>query len=95
MAYNKHDRKEYNFYVFNLDTKKILSGWQYKQDANSHKNELSFSNLKLYTRTYLERIKCDPKFNKNWGTDLGTVNYKPEQEVVLYGDFRKEVQIRN
>ena len=93
MAYNKHDRKEYKFYVFNTDTQKILSGWEYKLDANSHKHELSFPNLKLYTRTYLERIDCNPKFNKNWGTDLGTVNYKSEPEVVLYGDFRKEVQI--
>jgi DNA repair protein RadC len=93
MDYNKHDRKEYKFYVFNIDTKKILSGWEYKLDANSHKNELSFPNLKLYTRTYLVRINCDPKSNRNWGADLGAIKYNPEPEVVLYGDFRKEVQI--
>ncbi len=93
MAYNKHDRKNYKFFVFNLDTKKILSGWEYKLDANSHKSELSFPKLKIYTRSYLERIDCNPKSNTNWGSDLGMIKYKPQQEVVLYGDFRKEVQI--
>ncbi len=93
MAYNKHDRVAYKYFVFNTDTKKILSGWEYKTDANSHKNELSFPNLKIYTRTYLERISCNPKTNSNWGTDLGLVSYQTKPEVVLYGDFRKEVQI--
>ncbi len=93
MAYKKHDRKDYKYYVFNTNTKKILSGWEYKLDANSHKNELSFPNLKIYTRSYLERINRNPKSNTNWGTDLGMIKYKSEPEVILYGDFRKEVQI--
>jgi DNA repair protein RadC len=93
MAYNKHDRKAYKYFVYNPQFQKIISGWEYKVDAFSHKQELNFTGLKIYTRTYLERIGIKPSSNKNWGTDLGVVKYKPQQEVVLSGDFRKDIQI--
>jgi DNA repair protein RadC len=96
MAYKKHDRKAYQFYIFNLKNRKIIEGFEYREDANERKKEYTQSDLKVYTRTYLERIKVDPSFNKSWGSDrsLGKVkNYPVQKEVVLYGDFRKDIQI--
>jgi DNA repair protein RadC len=96
MAYKKHDRKAYTHYIINPFTRKIIEGFEYKEDANDRLKEYENIGLKVYTKTYLKRMKVDPTFNKNWGSDrsLGKVkNYTVQKEVVLYGDFRKDIQI--
>lgn len=94
MAYNKIDRKAYKYYCFNPMTRKIRSGWEYREDAIDYKKETGQKGLKVYTRTFLINQGIDPNKNDNWGSEgIHGVKYKPKQEVVLYGDFRKEVQI--
>ena len=94
MAYTRIDRKAYKYYCYDPRTKKLLSGWEYREDAKEYIKEVSITGLKVYTRTYLERKGIDPKKNTSWGTDgIHGVKYQPKQEVVLYGDFRKDIQI--
>jgi len=88
----KHDKKTYKYFVYNTKTKKILSGWEYKPDAQYHLDELDFSNLKVYTRMYLSRIGVKPSLNKNWGTDRLSGSYSKNEDRMLYG-FRKDIQI--
>ena len=60
------NNEEYKFFVVDtLEGYNILSGWDYKEDAldsmNEFKDELDYncinSELKVYTRRYLESIK--------------------------------------
>jgi len=91
----KYDKKAYKFYVFNPSTNKIISAWEYKEDAKEHLQELSFTDLKVYTRTYLLRKKLNPELNKNWGTDLSGIKKKSKHEqnkdiekFIDYKDFK-------
>jgi DNA repair protein RadC len=96
MTYKKHDRKAYHFYIFNTRNKKIIEGFEYKADAQERRKEYSQKSLKVYSRVYLERIKINPTYNKSWGSDrsLGKIKkYPVQKEAVLYGDFRKDIQI--
>lgn len=94
MVYKKIDRKAYQYFVFNPQTGKIVSGWEYREDAKEYIKQTDQNQLKVYTRAWLKRKDCDPQRNSSWGTDnLRGVKYKPEPEVVLYGNFRKDVQI--
>ena len=36
----KHDNKNYKFYVYNTETKQVYSGWEYKEDAQDHIDEI-------------------------------------------------------
>lgn len=87
-----YDKKAYKYFVYNPNTKKILSGWEYKSDAQEHVSELGFANLKVYTRVYLIRIRTKPSLKKNWGTDKLSGVYAQQEEKVLYG-FRKDIQV--
>ena len=88
----KHDRKAYKYFVYKSKTKKIISGWEYKSDAIDHQKEIDAPYLKVYTRTYLERIGKKPSINKNWGTDQLKGTYPKDEDRMLYG-FRKDIQI--
>jgi len=88
----KYDKKSYKHFVYNVNTKKILSGWDYKSDAQEHFEELDYPNLKVYTRAYLTRISIKPSLKKNWGTDHLNGTYPKGEDRMLYG-FRKDVQI--
>jgi DNA repair protein RadC len=96
MTYKKHDRKVYKYYIINPFSRLILEGFEFKEDAEERRKDISRQGLTVYTRAYLKRMKVDPSINKNWGSDkpLGKVkNYPVQKEVVLYGDFRKDIQI--
>ena len=88
----KYDKKAYKYFVYNPKTKKILSGWEYKSDAQDHIKDLDISSLKVYTRTYLTRIGVKPSLKKNWGSDRLSGVYSQQEEKFLYG-FRKDIQI--
>ncbi|MBU0489985.1 MAG: JAB domain-containing protein [Bacteroidetes bacterium] len=93
MAVRKIDQKGYKYYVFNPKTKKIITGWEYRNDAYDFVKEADSNDLKVYTRTYLAyQLGIDPAHNKSWGAELGKP-YPTTPEVVLFGDFRKDVQI--
>ncbi len=87
-----YDKKAYKYFVYNPNTKKILSGWEYKSDAQEHTTELGFANLKVYTRVYLTGKGIKPSLKKNWGTDKLSGVYSQQDEKVLYG-FRKDIQV--
>ena len=88
----KIDNKDYKYYVFNLRRGKIISGWEYKEDAQERKNEMDLKQLKVYTRVYLNRIGKDPRTNKNWEDRVLGTTYNKGEEHMLYG-FRKNLQI--
>lgn len=95
MAARKIDQKGYKYYVFNTRTKKIITGWEYREDAYDfiRENDLDNGILKVYTRTYLaHQLDMDPARNSSWGTEIGKP-YDMKPEIVLYGDFRKDIQI--
>ncbi len=94
----KYDQKSYRFYVYNPRTGKIVSGWEYREDAEDFIRESSNSKLKVYTRRYVERLGSDPSRNNSWygeldGSSTKPIKYKTTPEVVLSGDFRKDIQI--
>lgn len=93
MAARKIDQKGYKYYVFNTKTKKIITGWEYREDAYDFIKENGNENHKVYTRTYLAyQLNIDPASNNSWSAELGKP-YKALPEVVLYGDLRKDIQI--
>lgn len=91
----KIDQKTYNFYVYNPKTKKIITGWEYKSDASDFITENGHAQLKIYTRRFLKQKGTDPTENDNWGVGLlaGTKPYKNKPEMVLYGNFQKDINI--
>ena len=94
MAYKRIDRKAYNYYCLDPQTGKLLTGWEYREDAKDYIKQSTIVGLKVYTRKYLERTGTDPKQNKNWGSEsISGVKYLEGQEVVLAGDFRKDIQV--
>ncbi len=112
MAQRKIDRKAYRFYVYNPRTGKLVSGWEYREDARDFVRETDNPGLKVYTRSYVERLGADPTKNNSWYGELGAYSaknnsgngklgamkptikkYKTIPEVVLSGDFRKDIQI--
>ena len=96
MAYSKYDRKAYKFFVLDLVSNRIVSGWEYNEDARDFvkEQETQTENFKVYTRAYLVRLGLDPAKNASWGSmKLGNVKYATTPEVILAGDFRKEIQI--
>ena len=94
MAYKRIDRKSYKYYCLDPRTGKLLTGWEYREDAKDYIKQSTIVGLKIYTRKYLERTGTDPKQNKNWGAEnIAGVKYPEGQEVVLAGDFRKNIQI--
>lgn len=93
MAARKIDQKGYKYYVFNTKTQKIITGWEYREDAYDFIKESGNENHKVYTRTYLaHQLDTDPAINANWSAELGKP-YAVKPEVVLYGDLRKDVVI--
>lgn len=93
MTKRKIDQKDYKYYVLCKKSNKILSGWEYREDARDFVEETGRKDLKIYTRSYLKRLGIDPKDNSNWGSELGKAIYHPIPEVVLSGDFKKDIQI--
>ncbi len=93
MSKNRYDRKEYKYFVFNTKTKKIISGFEYHSDALDLVKEYDNPKLKVYTRTFLKRT-INPSDNNNWSNEVSGVKpYKQQKEVVLYGNFRKDINI--
>lgn len=68
----KHNRKEYEFYVFNTEKSKIVGAYEYKEDANDRRKEILEDNedmenvLKVYSKKTLLSKKIDPNENNNW-----------------------------
>ena len=96
MANKKYNQKAYQFYIFSIKNHKIIEGFEYKEDAKERCKEISRQDSKVYTGAYLKRTGFNPENNKNWGTDKNLGKVKPypiQKEVVLYGDFRKNIQI--
>jgi hypothetical protein len=69
MAYSKYDRKAYKFFVLDLVSNRIVSGWEYNEDARDFvkEQETQTENFKVYTRAYLVRLGLDPAKNASWG----------------------------
>ena len=59
---------QYKYFVFNMHSQLIFSGWEFKVDAIENKNELQ-PGYKIYTKSYLKNnLKIDVNDLKNWET---------------------------
>ena len=60
--------KLYKYFVVCKNT--IISGWEFKEDATDHKNDLeiiSYLKYKVYTASHLKfKLKIDPYNYNNW-----------------------------
>lgn len=58
---------EYKFFVVNKDTKKIVWGSEYKEDAQDYKTELGEGNYAVYGTSYIKStMSIDPFDSSNW-----------------------------
>jgi len=93
MRKKRIDQKDYKYYVFNPNTQKIITGWEYRDDAYDFIKETDYEDLLVYTRTYLaHQLDIDPIDNQNWGTDFGAT-YPIQPEMVFFGNVPAKIQI--
>lgn len=66
------NQKGYVYYVINTDLKKIVSGWENKEDAKDYRNrENRKNNLKLLSLSFIKNVlKWDVNDNKNWYSEI-------------------------
>lgn len=70
-GYEKINNDDYKWYVITIDddnTKKILSGWEYKEDAEDFKDEHInyFENMKIFPKSFIKSRGFDPDNDQNW-----------------------------
>jgi len=72
---NLNEKKEldYPFYVINIKTNKIASGWEFKEDAQDFINDIKethpdkVKDLKIYSKAHLQnKLKIDFLNKNNW-----------------------------
>lgn len=65
------NQPDYKFYVVALAQNKIVSGWEYRQDAKDYivNSEDNLGVLKILTAPTLKRAGLDPNNDKSWGTE--------------------------
>ena len=74
----KINQKGYEFYLFNKKTKKLDTGWEYKQDAFDAKKEQGDSNdFAVYTKKTVMQMGLNPDDNKSWLNE----NYESKQDL--------------
>ncbi|MFW6219308.1 MAG: hypothetical protein ACOC33_00440 [bacterium] len=63
------NQPDYQYYIFNTKTKKIESGWEYKEDALEvmKDNEMDKKIYKVLSGKFLTSKGFNPKDDKNWG----------------------------
>lgn len=98
----KINQPDYVYYIYSVKQNKIISGWEYVEDANDFKNDTdNLGELRIYTRKKLMMIGLNPDSNNAWGTD--NVNESQLQKLIKqtllkeasYGQFKKEVKFRS
>jgi hypothetical protein len=67
MKYNAK-KNNYHFYVVDTTSYRILSGWEFKSDAQDHTKEMGkAATYKVFTYAFLKNTaKLDPDSNANW-----------------------------
>ena len=67
------NNKNYRFYLTNEAVTRILSGWEFKDDALDAQNEAT-EPTKIYMASYLKRAGMNPELNESWkGIDKNRV----------------------
>ena len=55
-----HDNIDYKFYVYNTQTEQLYSGWEYKEDAQDHIDEIK-DEYRIMKEEEGDRLILDPK----------------------------------
>ncbi len=68
MKYNAK-KNNYQFYVVDTTSYRILSGWEFKSDAQDHAKEMGkAATYKVFSYAFLKNTaNLDPDINANWG----------------------------
>lgn len=79
------NQKDYLFYIFSIDQNKILSGWEYREDALDRAKEMRENGwkVKIFSKSYLiNNLKLNPDDNSSWGKELVNESHQKD-EIVL------------
>lgn len=78
-SHHKYNDKDYKYYVLDSENK-IISGWEYKEDARDfQKEQQAYSGrLVIVSKRQLKDIGIDPDNDENWGT-----GNKPSDKDIL------------
>lgn len=65
------NQPDYNFYVYSVKQNKLLSGFEYQDDAQDMTNKMpsELGELKVYSKRKLMSLGLDPNQDESWGTD--------------------------
>ena len=99
----KYNKKEYKYYVVNINDNLIVSGWEHKEDALDHLDELLegittavTSDYKIYSFNYLQAMKetyldhIDVNNNDHWEQNIN----KKQDDLNVVIDIEKETKKR-
>ena len=62
----KMNNKDYKFYVLNKAATKILSGWEYREDAVDFQSEYEGAG-RIYGGSTLKKFGLNANKNEDWG----------------------------
>jgi len=86
----KVNQKGYEFYLFNKKTKKLDTGWEFKQDAFDAKKEQGNPNdFAVYTKRTVMQMGLNPDDNKSW---LNEPNIKNKNNNINKMEESKELE---
>lgn len=77
----RYNQSDYTYYII-TKSKKIMSGWSYREDAQEILEDDDIPNAKVYSKTHLLRMGIDPNDDANWtsGSSFEGLGYEDEEE---------------
>lgn len=82
----KINQSDYKYYIVNTKTRKIQSGWEYKEDADDNLKELiefGQKDMSVHSKKSIKSLDIDPDDNSNWGSSKD--NYSIIKEALDFG----------
>lgn len=92
----KLNQPDYKYYVLN-DKNKILTGWEYKEDARDFKKEQQEYGklLVISSKRDLKQQGIDPDDNNNWGEDTPNKQDIAKRAIMWFEEEVKELSDEN
>lgn len=89
MLGESYNEAGYKFYVLNPETKKIASGWEYKEEAFDFIKDLKENKkapvLKVFTKEYVLSQRVNPDDDNNWKDALDLSKSNHSEESIMNG----------